>query len=365
MKRITTLASMISVTFIIAGCQTTDGESNSQVSETVESDPGENEDISEEVNEGDTNGGSDSESKEDEEESSNDNQNIENLDREEDEDSSSSKEENNKKTYSGTQESINYFIDSHLFNHESDFYTAFTINRGGEGKDYSIEERLKQSLIENDPTEQKILDSFTDMSLDWPELKITFNAEETELSTTPGVRTLFFDSLLGISDLYGIEQIIFLNSDGENDVTVTERLVDEPIAVENERGLSRGYYTIYDDELEQTLFISGSALEDEDVVDENGEALTFKDTVEVMRSINSSEAFYSSAIVDGIEIIDASIVNGVASVQYTMDEDLVTEADRTVFENAIQLAALDFHAWEVDLVNDTLQEGITYPLVGQ
>ncbi|WP_280632275.1 hypothetical protein [Jeotgalibacillus proteolyticus] len=38
-----------------------------------------------------------------------------------------------------------------------------------------------------------------------------------------------------------------------------------------------------------------------------------------------------------------------------MDEKTVTEADQIVLENAIQLAALDFHAWEVEIMNEFLK----------
>jgi hypothetical protein len=114
----------------------------------------------------------------------------------------------------------------------------------------------------------------------------------------------------------------------------------------------------------ETLFLSGGELE-EQVVDENGEPLSFPEMVESMHTVDREDAFYASAIVEGIELVHASIENGHATVHYSMDEDIVTEADRIVFENAIQLAALDFHAWEVRLINDTVQESVTYPLVGQ
>ncbi|MCP3032482.1 hypothetical protein LF817_14235 [Halobacillus sp. A1] len=147
-------------------------------------------------------------------------------------------------------------------------------------------------------------------------------------------------------------------------MTVAERAVDETTSVKDERDFTRGYYTMYDEELEETLFLPGGELE-EPVVNENDEPLSFPETIEAMGSIENRDAFYSSAIVEGIQIVDSSITNGVATVQYTMDEDIVTEADQVVLENAIQLAALDFHAWEVVIMNDTLMESSTYPLIGQ
>src|SRR5699024_10646719 len=184
------------------------------------------------------------------------------------------------------------------------------------------------------------------------------------LSTTTAQSDLFYDALFGISDFYGVEEITFLNPDGKKDITVAERAVDSPIVVKEERDFTRGYYTIYDEELGETFFLPGGELE-EQVANENGDPLSFPETVEAMGTINDEDTFYASAIVEGIQIVDSSITNGVANVQYTMDEDKVTEADRTMFENAIQLAALDFHSWEVELINITLKESNTYPLVGQ
>ncbi len=279
------------------------------------------------------------------------------------EESSNEDADNDSGTYGGTQETPNYFIDSQIFSSENKFYTAYTIERDHEG-DMPLEDRLEESLTENDPSEQDILSSFTDMTVEWPKLQVNFTEEGNQLSATSAQMMLFYDSLFGISDLYGIEEVSFFNPDGEENITVAERLVDEPMQIEDERGLTRGYYTVYDQDLEQTLFLPGGELE-EQVTNDNEEPLSFPETVEAMATVDREDAFYSSAMVEGLEVVHASIENGVATVQYTLDEEIVTEDDRTVFENAIQLAALDFNAWEVRLINDTLQEIITYPLVGQ
>lgn len=104
---------------------------------------------------------------------------------------------------------------------------------------------------------------------------------------------------------------------------------------------------------------------DEQVTNENDEPLSFEETLEVMATIDHEDAFYESAIVDGIEVTSASLTNGVAQVVYSMDEGKVSEDDREVFENALQFVALDFHAWEIDARNETLKEYTTYHLVGQ
>lgn len=255
-----------------------------------------------------------------------------------------------------------YVLHSHLIDEDQAFYTAFSINRNESEEVKLLEEQLLNSLAESDPSEQDILNSYTDLSVESQKLTVQFNEEGNHLSTTTAQTTLFYDSLFGISDLYGIKEIVFLHPDGGTDIIVAEREVNDPLVVEEERGATRGYYTVYDEALEETLFLSGGALE-EQVVNEAGELLSFSETVEKMATIDKEDAFYASAVVKGIDIVNATLGNGMASVQYTMDEDMVTEADRVVFENAIQLAALDFHASKVELVNDTLQEHVRYPLI--
>ncbi|WP_404406898.1 hypothetical protein [Jeotgalibacillus malaysiensis] len=263
--------------------------------------------------------------------------------------------------YEETEASPDYFIDTYIYNGETEFFTAFTINRD-EGQSTSPEERLKSSLLENDPSEQEILRPFTEMTVEWPRLQVHFTEEGNQLSTTSAQTSLFYDSLFGMSDLYGIEEVAFLNPDGEENIIVAQRNVDEPILIEEERGLTRGYYTIYDKDSEQTFFLPGGVLE-EPVENEDGEPLTFPETLEAMESVKSEDVFYDSAIIEGFEIVEASMEDDVATVQYTMDEEMVTEFDQIVFENAIQLAALDFHATEVHMLNDTLQVSTIYPLV--
>lgn len=255
-----------------------------------------------------------------------------------------------------------YVLNTHLIDEDQAFYTAFSINRNESEEIDSLEKQVINSLTDSDPSEQDILSSFTSLSLESRELTIQFNEEGNQLSTTTAQTTLFYDSLFGISDLYGIKEIVFINPDGGTDIIVAEREVNKPLVVEEEREATRGYYTVYDEALEETLFLAGQALE-EQVVNEEGELLSFSDTVDKMEIIDEEGAFYASAVVKGIDIVNATLVNGRASVQYTMDEDIVTEADRVVFENAIQLAALDFQASKVELVNDTLEEHVIYSLI--
>ncbi|MGM0898201.1 MAG: hypothetical protein ACQEV0_09880 [Bacillota bacterium] len=261
--------------------------------------------------------------------------------------------------YEETQASPSYSIETHAYVTETGYLTAFNIERD-ENEEVTFEESLTQSLIENDPTTLEILGSFAELTVDKPKLNVKFTEEGGTLSTTSAQTTFFYSSLFGISDLYGIEEIVFTNPEGEENVIVAQRLVDEPLIVEEERGISRGYYTIYDKELEQTNFLAGVDV-GEQVANENGEPLSFPETVEAMKTADQEEATYSSAMVEGLEVVDASLENDTAIVRFTSDEETVTEPDLIVFENAMQLAALDFRVEELRLINETLEESTTYP----
>lgn len=303
--------------FLVAGCQGSNDELNGQNQDTIETEEGE----------------------------------LEELDT-----------ESEALEYKKIEVDERYVLNTHLIDEDQAFYTAFSIYRNESEEIDSLEKQVINSLTDSDPSEQDILSSFTSLSLESRELTIQFNEEGNQLSTTTAQTTLFYDSLFGISDLYGIKEIVFINPDGGTDIIVAEREVNKPLVVEEEREATRGYYTVYDEALEETLFLAGQALE-EQVVNEEGELLSFSDTVDKMEIIDEEGAFYASAVVKGIDIVNATLVNGRASVQYTMDEDIVTEADRVVFENAIQLAALDFQASKVELVNDTLEEHVIYSLI--
>ncbi|RWZ54528.1 hypothetical protein EQV77_14760 [Halobacillus fulvus] len=369
MVKMTKIVGLITVAFLIAGCSSSGEETNSQTTDSSE-----NETVESQETDGNTeDNGEDhveSDANKDTEEGTSDDDDAENVDTSEEtgktneETGTSSDKGSDTEAYGGAQLNPTYFIDTQVINQPDRFYIAYAIDRDRETEGMvSPEQRLETSLFNNDPTEQDILRSYTDLTLDPPNLYVEFNQVGSELSVTSAQSGLFYETLFGISDFYGVEYITFLNPDGGQRITVAERTVDDTITVKDERGATRGYYTIYDEELEETLFISGGEL-DEKVVNESGEPLSFPETIEKMGSVEA-DMFYSSAIVEGIEIVNSSMTNGVATVQYTMNENAVTDADRTVFENAIQLAALDFHAWEVELINDTVKEIRTYPLVGQ
>lgn len=278
--------------------------------------------------------------------------------------STDSKENDASDGFEETQASPSYFIETHAYVTETGYLTAFNIERD-ENEEGTAEENLTQSLIENDPTTLEILGSYAELTVDMPKLNVKFTEEEGgALSTTSAQTTFFYSSLFGISDLYGIEEIVFTNPEGEENVIVAQRLVDEPLIVEEERGISRGYYTIYDKELEQTNFLAGVDV-GEQVADENGEPLSFPETVEAMKTADQEEATYSSAMVEGLEVVDASLENETAIVRFTSDEETVTEPDLIVFENAMQLAALDFSVEELRLINETLEESTTYPFAAK
>ncbi|MFC3418658.1 hypothetical protein ACFOLA_04100 [Salinicoccus hispanicus] len=374
MKSLVGMVGVIFVALLLSGCQDTENEAvdqnvdavdessqdgvSSEGEEAVEdSEENKNEETQEEPSGGSSSSTSNDEQSEETEENNDGNSDSEEVE----EESSDEAAGNHSDDYEDVQMTPYYFIDSHTYLTETDYLTAYSISRD-ETQGSSLGDRLEQSLKESDPSEQEILASFTNMTVEWPELTVNFNEEGTHLSTTSAQTTFFYESLFGISNLYGIEEITFTNPDGEEDISVAQRLVDAPMIIEEESGLARGYYTIYDVDLEQTVFIPGGQV-GEQIADEAGEPFSFPETVEAMATVDSEGASHDSAIVEGLEVVETSFEDGVATVQYTLDEEIGTEADRIVFENAIQLAALDFKAREVRLINDTLQESVTYPLI--
>lgn len=277
-------------------------------------------------------------------------------------DDTNEEEEVNEEAYEEVQESENYLIQTDYVDATTEFITTFSINREGD-LDGSREERLERSLFESDPSEQDILSMYTELTLDDSVLTVQFNvSDEQLLSTTSAQNQLFYQSFSGISDLYGVEEVIFLDPNGGGEMIVGGSPLDQTMSIQEERGLSRGYYTIYDTELEQTLFLPGGLL-GEDVTGADGKPLNFEETIKEMETVNEHDLSYSTAIVEGIEIDQVSFDNDVASVHYTMDEENVTESDQIVFANAMQLAALDFHATELELVNETERRIVNYPLI--
>lgn len=329
---------MVSVACILVGCNT----SNEQTQNTDSVEPVENNTEEQtESNETDS-------AEEDAEEIETDDTNDE--------------EEGNEEAYEEVQESENYLIQTDYVDATTEFITTFSINREGD-IDGSREERLERSLFESDPSEQDILSMFTELTLDDSVLTVQFNvSDEQLLSTTSAQNQLFYQSFSGISDLYGVEEVIFLDPNGGREMIVGGSPLDQTMSIQEERGLSRGYYTIYDTELEQTLFLPGRLL-GENVTGTDGEPLNFEETIEEMKTVNEHDLSYSTAIVEGIEIDQVSFDDDVASVHYTMDEENVTESDQIVFANAMQLAALDFHATELELVNETERRIVNYPLI--
>lgn len=341
MKKVTAITGMVSVACILVGCNTSNEQT--QNTESVENN-------TEEQTEG---SGTDTQEDEGTEIEADESSELDEL---------SETEDKKEDAYEEIQESENYTIQTDYVDATTEFITTFSINRDGD-LDGSREERLERSLFESDPSEQDILSSFTNLSLEGDTLIVELNTTEyTHLSLSSTMHGMFFQSFSAISDLYGVNEAVFLDPDGVKEVIVADRTIDQTMNIEEERGLTRGYYTLYDTELEQTLFLSGGQL-DENVTGADGEPLNFEETIEEMKTVNEHELSYSTAIVEGIEIDDVSFENEVASVIYTVDEDLVTESDQIVFANAMQLTALDFHATELELVNETERRIVNYPLI--
>ncbi|MDQ0209071.1 hypothetical protein [Alkalicoccobacillus murimartini] len=72
-----------------------------------------------------------------------------------------------------------------------------------------------------------------------------------------------------------------------------------------------------------------------------------------------------SAVPNGIERVDTSFEDDIATVQFTIDEEFYSEENHIVFERGMQLLALDFKADELHLVNETEKVRSVFPLLGE
>lgn len=82
-----------------------------------------------------------------------------------------------------------------------------------------------------------------------------------------------------------------------------------------------------------------------------------------MDTIDGASGSLSSAIIEGIEVNEAFLVDGTATIHYTVNEETVSETDQIVFERALQLTALDFHADELHVMNETKNIKSVYSLL--
>ncbi|MCP3032483.1 hypothetical protein LF817_14240 [Halobacillus sp. A1] len=187
MGKITQIAGLLTVAFLIAGCQSSGDDANKQTSESAENESAESPE----------NDGSTEDNGENDDSLDAENGDDENMDAS-DEAENSNDEESDTDVYAGAQKNPNYFIDTQIVDQVSAFYTAYAIHRDEEEEEeqaLSPEERLETSLLNNDPSEQEILSSYADLSFERPDLIIRFNEDGNELSATSAQSNLFFDVL--------------------------------------------------------------------------------------------------------------------------------------------------------------------------
>lgn len=286
MEKISGFLSIMTLSFLIVGCQTAQEANESSNEEPIE---------------------------ENELEEENDHSNGTSESSDPSEETPTSEEEKEPRSFLLAAQHIQVETEDQV-----EFTAAFSFERVEE--ELSMNESLTKSLIEADLSEQDILDTYVDIEVEGSELHLYFNEDDNNLAATSAQSRMFFDSLFAISDMFGMSEVFFYNPDGELDITVA---------------------------------------------DENGEPLSFQATIETMKTIDGESGGHSLAIIEGIEVKEATFENGIAMVDYTVHEEEVSEADQIVFERAMQLTALDFHADELHLMNETTQVKLILPLLNE
>lgn len=123
--------------------------------------------------------------------------------------------------------------------------------------DLSREERIHQSLMESDPSQNRMFSATENFEVDGNIVNLYFN-EDDDLSMASTESKLFWKALDEIGFRYGIEEYNLFNQDGERGLVFAEGNWEEPVEIEQES--NRGYYVIPSEESErgEYTYISGS-----------------------------------------------------------------------------------------------------------
>ncbi|WP_077602976.1 hypothetical protein [Oceanobacillus sojae] len=148
-----------------------------------------------------------------------------------------------------------------------------------------------------------------------------------------------------------------------NETDSAEGNWEEPVEIEQES--NRGYYVIPSEESErgEYTYISGSEA-GEQIYSEDDELFDFGQTIEAMTTTENDDGSYHSGIYEGVEIEEATIDGNQAIVKYHINDDTeASQQEMEDFEQVLQLAALDFQAEELEIINETERIISAYPLL--
>lgn len=225
---------------------------------------------------------------------------------------------------------------------ENEELLTFSFHRSDQ--QLSLEERLLDSLVESTETDK--LDELDSITVEENTASLYFTENEQLLSMASAEQIYLTETLHEISALYGIETIEFYSGD---DLGIEFGQSGTVETMEVEVPDNRGYY-VYGDIDGETTYISGVAA-GEEVTNENGELMTFAETVEKMQSVQE-HASYQAGISEAIEIVDVTVNDRIAEVHYNVAGELNLED----FERVLQLTALDFDFEHLELTNQEAGE---------
>ena len=253
-------------------------------------------------------------------------------------------EETNEEEQSITEETIDrsVMIQGHRdFEVDGELLT-YSIHRLDE--QLPLEDVLMESLKLSEETNK--LETLETIAIDGTTASLHFTEDHELPSMASAEEWYLTETLFNISSLYGIETLEFYTGDVPG---VEFGQTGKMETLEIEAPDNRGYY-MYGEIDEETTYISGAAVQEE-MTNESGDLMAFTETVESMQAVQES-AFYQSGINEEIEIVDVTVNDAIAEVHYNISDSQEGLAD---FENALQLAALDFKFEELHLNN--VEEG--------
>ncbi|UTR13390.1 hypothetical protein MM221_12125 [Salipaludibacillus sp. LMS25] len=215
------------------------------------------------------------------------------------------------------------------------------------------EKALLTSVKESDTTSGHYLNSLEDVTSTGDTVQLHFT-DTTALQALSSQEYTFVEEMFHeIVPLYGYKEVEFL-VDEEPGVILGPQGMAESL---NVMTYNRGYYLI--DENNEVVLISARMAGEE--MKEDGNPLTFEQTVEKMATTEDEEDWYESAIPSPVEVTSVTIPGDTARVGYRIAEDADIEEERLhLFFEALKLTAKSFTLDSLEIINVDSGDTVTY-----
>lgn len=268
---------------------------------------------------------------------------------------------NEESTYQEETMPTDYLIYGEYIYLENDTPAILTLDFNRTKENGSLEENMKNSLVESDMTSQNVLSELENVTIEnGTEATLVFSPGEMMASMSSTEQTQFSKMLTQISFLYGVEQLYFYVGD-EPGISIGQSGDIESMEVDANE--NRGYYLFPTEETDdpEYHYVTG-ATAGEEVYDENGELLDLAETLVAMRSVTADNVARQPSINETVEIHHATIDENQAEVSYSIDQKAEwTEEEQNQLENVLQLTALDFKVDELHLINQNEETLTIFP----